>query len=233
MLGTSRDEPARRGVRDGRQLPAEFLAQESSLIDEGAITTIGVVTRDRLSSLVACLESCLENCRLHARSPECVVTDDPLGAEAADRTKEALREVAKRLNARIRYAGRGEKARFADVPAAESAVSPTIIRFAIFGDERCRLSTGANRNSLLLDTAGTLLLSVDDDTLCRIAVAPEHEIALAFFSGYDPTEFRFSRILPRRFNRFRLSRPMSSVAMRNCSGGLSIQMVPASRAAVS
>jgi len=70
-------------------------------------------------------------------------------------------------------------------------VSPETIRFAFFGDERCACSTGANRNSLLLDATDTLVLAVDDDTLCRIAEGPEREAALSFFPGYDPTEFWF------------------------------------------
>jgi hypothetical protein len=111
--------------------------------------------------------------------------------EGPDRTRAALQSLAKRFNARIRYAARQEKLRFAAALAAESAVSPEIIRFALFGDERCALSTGANRNGLLLDTAGTLVLSVDDDTLCRIAEAPERESEPSFFSGYDPSEFWF------------------------------------------
>lgn len=149
------------------------------------------MTRDRLPSLVACLESYLGNCRRHARSPEFVVADDSSIAEAPDRTKAALRELADRYNAPIRYAGRQEKSRFAAALAAESAVSREIIDFALFGDERCALSTGANRNSLLLDAADTLMLAVDDDTLCRIAAEPEDKAALTFFSGYDPTEFWF------------------------------------------
>jgi hypothetical protein len=147
------------------------------------------VTRDRLPSLVACLESYLENCQRHGRSPEFVVADDSLSAEAANRTTAALRKLADRFHARVRYAGRQEKIRFAAALAAESGVSREIICFALLGDERCALSTGANRNSLLLDAAGALMFAVDDDTLCRIAAAPERESALSFFSGYDPTEF--------------------------------------------
>jgi hypothetical protein len=161
------------------------------LIDKRTITTVGIVTRDRLSSLVACLESYLQNCQRHARSPEFVVADDSPSVEGADSTKAALRSLANRCNARIRYAGRQEKLRFAAALAAESAASPDIIRFALFGDGHCALSTGANRNSLLLDAAGTLVLAVDDDTLCRIAEAPHRESELSFFSGYDPSEFWF------------------------------------------
>jgi hypothetical protein len=160
-------------------------------IDRGTITTVGIVTRDRLPSLVACLESYLGNCRRYGRSPEFVVADDSTGADVAHRAKAALRSVAGRFNVCVRYAGREEKIRFADALAAESGAPPQVIRFALIGDDRCASSTGANRNNLLLDAAGTLMLTVDDDTLCRIAASPEPESAPSFFSGYDPTEFWF------------------------------------------
>ncbi len=164
---------------------------EGFLTDKKTITTVGIVTRDRLPSLVACLDSYLGNCQRHARSPEFVVADDSSSAESADRTRGVLRELADRYNAQVRYAGRQEKSRFAAALAAESAVSREVIHFALFGDERCMLSTGSNRNSLLLDTADTLMLTVDDDTLCRIAAPPDREAALTSFSGYDPSEFWF------------------------------------------
>lgn len=155
------------------------------------ITTVGIVTRDRLPSLVACLESYLANCQRHARAPEFVVADDSTSAEAANHTRAALRELANRFSARVRYAGRKEKVRFAAALAAESAVPREVVHFALFGDERCDRSTGANRNSLFLDAAGTFLLSVDDDTSCRIAAAPGGEAELSFFHGYDPSELWF------------------------------------------
>jgi hypothetical protein len=166
-------------------------SSEEFLIERRTITTLGIVTRDRLANLVACLESYLGNCQRHGRSPEFVVADDSTNAEATNLTTLALQELKGRFNAEIRYAGRKEKRRFAVALAAESGVSPETIRFALFGDERCRRSTGANRNSLLLDTAGSLMLAVDDDTLCLVAAAPEREPAPVFFSGYDPTELWF------------------------------------------
>lgn len=155
------------------------------------ITTIGIVTRNRLHSLIACLESYLRNCQRHARTPEFVVADDSPGAKAADLTKAALRSLADRFNTRIRYGSWEDKCRFAAALAAESAVSREIISFGLFGDERCPQSTGANRNCLLLDTLDTLMLAADDDTLCQIAAVDERETAMSFFSGYDPTEFWF------------------------------------------
>jgi hypothetical protein len=155
------------------------------------VTSVGIVTRDRASGLIACLESYLENCQRHGRAPEFVVTDDSPSAEAQDGTRAALKRLKSDFNAQIRYAGSGAKGRFAKALAGESGVPLEIVRFALFGDDRSALSTGANRNCLLLDTVGTLVLSVDDDTVCRIAAAPEQEDDLAFYSGYDPTEFWF------------------------------------------
>ena len=155
------------------------------------ISIVGIATRSRVTSLVACIESYLENCRRHGRFPEFVVTDDSPGAADQNQTRAALQSLEKQLGAHIRYAGRRERSRFAEALARESAVPLEIIRFALFGDDRCALSTGANRNSLLLDTVDAMVLSVDDDTRCRIAAPPEAEDTFAFFSGYDPTEFWF------------------------------------------
>jgi hypothetical protein len=140
---------------------------------------------------MACVESYLENCRRHDRAPDLVVTDDSPDEEAQDHTRAALQLFKNRFAARIRYAGRRERSRFADALAAESGVSPEIVRFGVLGDDRCALSTGANRNSLLLDTLDALVLSVDDDTRCRIAAAPGEADEPAMFSGYDPSEFWF------------------------------------------
>ena len=108
------------------------------------------MTRDRLASLVACLESYLGNCQRHDRRPEFIVVDDSRSVGAADHTEDALRRLAARFHARVRYAGWQEKTKFAPALAAESAVSPEIVQFALLGDKRCALCTGANRNGLLL-----------------------------------------------------------------------------------
>jgi hypothetical protein len=141
--------------------------------------------------LIACLKSYLENCRVHGRAAEFVVTDDSPSAEVQGGNRAALQRLERDVNVQIRYAGRAEKSRFAKALARESAVPLDTIRFALLGDPRCALSTGANRNCVLLDTAGALVLSVDDDTQCRIAAAPERDDAVAFYSGYDPSEFWF------------------------------------------
>src|SRR6185436_9816254 len=84
-----------------------------------SVTVVGIVTRDRETSLAACLASYLANCRRHARSPEFVVVDGSAGEENSARTRAALRAVAATSDATIRYAGRAEKKRFADALVRE------------------------------------------------------------------------------------------------------------------
>jgi hypothetical protein len=144
-----------------------------------------------MTNLAACLESYVENCRRHGREAQFVITDDSPGTDAQDQTKAALRVLRARTGAPIRYGGRRERRVYADALSRESAIPAEIVRFALFGDDRCAPSTGGNRNSLLLDTVDARVLSVDDDTQCRIALSPDAEETLAFSSDYDPTEFWF------------------------------------------
>jgi hypothetical protein len=71
----------------------------------------------------------------------------------------------------IRYCGLEEKQRFADALTRRAGVDPDLVRFMLFGVDGIDNATGANRNALLLQTAGEMFLSVDDDTVCRLLVA--------------------------------------------------------------
>jgi hypothetical protein len=133
----------------------------------------------------------VENGRRHDRTPTFVISDDSAAADAQNSTRAALRLLKDRLGAQIRYAGRKERRRFAHALAEESAVPLEVLTFALLGDDRCPLSTGANRNSLQLDTLDELVLSVDDDTRCLTASPPDGDEAPWYFPGYDPTEFWF------------------------------------------
>jgi hypothetical protein len=155
-----------------------------------SIAAIGIVTRGRPESLAACVESYFENCRHHERSPAFVVTDDSPDEDGQSRTRAVLQDLTRR-GAPISYAGRADRIRFTEALAREAGVPIDVVRFGLLGDDRLPLTTGANRNSLVLDTIDMLVLSVDDDTRCRIAAVSDGDAQLASFSGYDPTEFWF------------------------------------------
>jgi hypothetical protein len=151
------------------------------------VEVLGIVTHDRSASLITCLESYLEHFRQHRRTPEIVVMNDGSDVQAA------LRAVSASTNRPIRYAGAAEKQRFAAALAGESRVPRHLVDFALFGDPRVTPRIGANRNCLLLDTVGSLLLAVDDDTVGRVAEAPAGESLVEFSSEYEPREFWFFR----------------------------------------
>jgi hypothetical protein len=155
------------------------------------ISAVGVVTRDRPASLTACLVTYLENCRRYHRAPEFLVCDDSGSADVRGAVRADMQRLHLRFGAHLRYAGPPERLRFADALARESGVPREIIRFALLGDDRCAISIGANRNSLLLETVGALVLGVDDDTQCRTAAVPEADATPNLFAGYDPTTFWF------------------------------------------
>ena len=148
------------------------------------------MTCNRASSLSGCLDSFLANFRHSDRAPEIIVADDSSAAGSED-VRSVLLSLDDRGAQHIRYAGRLERSRYADALAKESGTAPDVVRFALLGDSRCTLSTGANRNALLLDTIDSLVMSVDDDTRGEVASAPGAEDGLSFFTGYDPTEFWF------------------------------------------
>lgn len=155
------------------------------------IASVGLVTRDRVDTLRRALASYIENSRRHARTNDFVVVDDSERPEVRTSACAMLQALRDQYGVTILYAGRPEKERFARALVDESHVAPDIVRFALFGEASCHPSIGANRNALLLATAGDLIFSVDDDTVCRIARPPDASDALAMTSGTDPTEFRF------------------------------------------
>lgn len=132
------------------------------------IATVGVPTRGRPEGLARSVASWADNLAKFDRRAELAVfdqTDDPSVREA---TRERLRATARATGVGIRYAGQEEVQAWCERAAALGA--PPDLLDALAGPG-CR-NIGDNRNVLLLDTIGQLVLSVDDDTFCQLG-APE------------------------------------------------------------
>ena len=152
---------------------------------EQRLNVIGVVTHNRVASLIACVTSFVDHARRHGRAPEFVVMSD--GADM----RGSLHAVSADTGATIRYAGPAEKRMFADALVHESSVSRDIVEFALFGHASVEPRIGANRNCLALETIGSLVFSADDDTRCRVGAPSGFEDAIAFSTDYEPREFWF------------------------------------------
>lgn len=146
------------------------------------IASVGVVTRDRPESLIRCLDSYINNCKRHGREIDFVVMDDSESTGARVETRQMLRDLSVRHEVEISYAGLEEKLQYAEALIAESEAPPEVVKFALFDLEGCGRSTGANRNALVLHTAGDLALSVDDDTVCQVGTAHDAKRGLALDS---------------------------------------------------
>jgi hypothetical protein len=120
-----------------------------------------------------------------------VVVDDSASEAARAANRDLLRELGGRWGARSFYAGPRERAGFVEALVRQAGLPEGPLRFALLRGEGWPVATGAGRNALLLHAAGDLLLQVDDDTLCRLAPAPESRPGLVFSQRPDPTEFWF------------------------------------------
>lgn len=154
------------------------------------IEIIAIPTRSRPAELERAIRSYWTNCAAFGHSPRFLVADDSANG-SSDATRHLCDTLRRSLSLRICYAGSAEKRRYAALLARASGVSLATINFALFGIGG--LTIGANRNSILLHTSGTKVLSVDDDTICRTARSPEQSRAQQLILGLDGdvTDFWF------------------------------------------
>lgn len=157
------------------------------------ISRLGTTTRNRPQLLQRGLSSFVASARSNGRSLDVVVIDDGVTPQEQSATKEALKALAQEHGATIRHAGREERQLFADELASAAGLSADVVRFALLGDEASTITTGAARNSLLIETIGDLFLLVDDDSVCQVAPCPQMEPGLALDARTNPTELWFYR----------------------------------------
>jgi len=182
-------------ARDGLLLSAAEASLRATAggADEGPgrVGILGIPTRSRVPELGAALDSYVANAVAHGRTLEYVVADDADTAEDRAETRAAVAAVGRRRGVEIAYAGLAEKTAYAGSLAARSGVPLALVEFALLNPEGCPYTLGGNQNILLLQGAGDRMVSVDDDTRCRLAPTPGQLPGLALGSARDPTELWF------------------------------------------
>jgi hypothetical protein len=154
------------------------------------IASVGIVTKNRISSLEAVLTGYIENARRFGRKNGFVVVDGSDGGGSRGACLRMLRRLSARRAVEVSYAGPAEKRAFSRALAG-MGLPPEIVRFALFGTGAAGCRVGADRNALLLHASGELLFSPDDDVHCRVMPAPGKKEGLAFSAGFNPEEFWF------------------------------------------
>lgn len=158
----------------GFLLPTDVTREAGSAVDrprlgDEFVRTLGVITCDRPATLARCLVSYARNVERHGRTSEFIVTDDSRSAESRSRCRKVCAE-SKYHGVTIRYAGHEEKRAFL-LELIAMGIPSAVGEYALFGTDSGWPTYGANRNALLMQTTDEKVISVDDDTVCRLGTA--------------------------------------------------------------
>lgn len=156
------------------------------------ISCLAVPTSNRPTELRRALCSYASNFLRHGRKPALLVCDDSASADQRRLSQEILAGVTVDSNFSSCYVGVAQKRGLIDRLTDGGDVPRQIAEFALC-PEGDLPTTGANRNAIQLYTAGEMIISVDDDTICRPCAAPGGNAADRLSLGGDsnPTEFWF------------------------------------------
>ena len=155
------------------------------------ISSLGIPTHERPSSLRQSLGSFAESSRSLGRAMRFVVADGSGDPQARRDNERALAELKEVYGGEITYIGADEKAAYASLLSRRAQVAPDIVRVALQNDERCPVATGGDRNALLFATLGELTLQVDGAAECVLAPGPGVGHGVTLTSEYNPTQLWF------------------------------------------
>ncbi len=130
--------------------------------------TLGIPTRGRPATVARCLQSFVDNAEAYGRDAVFFVVDDNVEQQLAEETRARVAATTQSTQTSIRYLNREARLQMANTLAKKANLPVELLTYALLGDERCPSAYGAARNTLLLATAGTLHVQVDDDTICNL-----------------------------------------------------------------
>ncbi len=152
------------------------------------ISALGMVTGGTRQALVErSLRSFLENAATYQRKLQWLVADSSTRLSDETATRSLLARLAKEFHQPLFFAGVSEKQTLIAQLSAAGACSPETGEFALLDPLHTGFVCGGNRNVLLLQAAGTMFGSLDDDVVCRLSQPMEEALADgACFSDRDP-----------------------------------------------
>jgi hypothetical protein len=178
-------------TKDCHQALCKAMAEiQTEPVDSPAgITSIVFPTCDRVASLQGCMTSFITNQIRYQRTSDYVVMDDSSDLKTGNDYCQMLKALHHEFGVPLSYGGMKEKILFAKRLMENSEVPTEVIKFALFDVDQFGVSTlGANRNAILLHTAGELVLSSDDDVRGPLATCDEMKKGISLTPGYSPPE---------------------------------------------
>ena len=155
---------------------------------KSSISMIGIMTANRPALLERALTSYIKNNQGDRNDVEYIVYDDSKESAASQASFDVAGKLRRQFDLPIRFAGIHERARYAQQLGECANVAPEILKYALFAAPGYTL--GQNRNAMLLDSVGLMVLCADDDTI-GTPVNPLRYTSgeLQFCGGADPAEF--------------------------------------------
>lgn len=144
---------------------ARALAKVAGEAPRERITSLLVPTANRPQALERLLESYLQHFQKHGREPRVVVGDDSQDPSA---NREVLARLRQKSGARIEHLDAEARGKLVEERSGGDAHKREALRFLLQPNRALGTTIGANRNALLLASAGELVLSADDDTVCSL-----------------------------------------------------------------
>ena len=161
----------------------------------GTISTIVWPSLDRSESLKRSIESYISHNRKYGRDVRYLVVNNSFSKKASDNYQQMLATIAANEDQPINYCGVVEIRDFIREMVQKGkgdGLPQKLMEFALLGkEENSSARCGVARNAILLATEGEMILSTDDDTLCRFAEPPVAEKGIELSSEFDPAEIRF------------------------------------------
>jgi glycosyltransferase involved in cell wall biosynthesis len=155
-----------------QQMASYIVAKFAESTERRVIDTIAIPTRNRPNMLARLLSSLSEHLRRFGRQVDVCVLDDSQSVEIQNANLQVVNTCSADCDLNVRYGNRASRNRFAVQLASESGVPREVAEFAVLGRPPFPVSTGAARNSILLETVGRSVLFMDDDVLCNFARIP-------------------------------------------------------------
>ncbi len=147
----------------------ERFSHENLTNIESQISTIGILTKNRSESLEKCLGSILANAKTYkaeSKNLRFLIVDDSTESRFIEQNRSILTKLQNDYNFNIEYLGFEEKRVWCQALSKRAIIPYEVLEFAILNPFHWSRSTGANRNSLLLETINEHILSLDDDIVC-------------------------------------------------------------------
>lgn len=175
------------GMMLGEQSAASRVGELETAANVCRINTVAFPTRNSKmlgGSLVSYI------CKLRD-GVEIIIHDGTEARDAESMLRDVLRTHPVGLRGSMRFASIAHRRRFSRILASEKGIDSSVLDFALGTNTSSPQAYGAARNSILLDTVGEPFFSADDDTVCRISMAPVQHDGVALCVDPQPMDVWF------------------------------------------